>query len=1002
MSRTSQASLAPALRKTVIASLVASAITLNYARAEETNAPTKLKPTIVTGSLIPTAETVGPAPVDTVSVEDIQRTGQQDILSVLTKIDPAFSGSGNIGQVANNFSINGALPSGEANVAIRNLPTLVLLDGRRLPNSALSGGQLVDLNTIQISVIDRVEVLKDGASALYGSDAIGGVVNVITKKDWNGFELSGRVGFPTRPDSNDILERRAALVAGATGDNFSFFAGAQYYYVDPLLSKDRDIASASIQELLKEGILPPAYFSPSYPGRVQDASGSYILAGSSFDRGGPGYNPGLRTPPVFAGQSFTTIQDYNNYAIAHGYVDPTGNGLGPYIPLGLTPLGARLNALDPTGNLGINGLYPLLNTTSFGTYTIQKQDRRNFFANLDYDLYGKQLQFFGNFLFANDLSEAKLAPSPVVSLNLYNIAVPADNPYNPFGIDLGAGGAGTPRIRSRFVDSGDRIFDAQSDTYHAVAGLKGQINPRYDWEVAYDYNRADQSYFTHNAINGAGLNAALAGTLTDANGNPLTPYDIFSIEGFNRTNAPGTVNTLKTTLFQTGVSELWSVDGHLHATPFDLPAGPFDIVGGAAYTFESLNLAVDGLTQLGLVPGLNQAFPFPGGQRDRAAVFAEARIPVWSEACNIPGFYSLEITAAGRYERIWPGGDSGVPKVGIRWQPFDKELTLRGGYSQGFIAPSIFNAFGPDFVSNPFVTFPGGNGQIQTQTRSNPTLPPSESENWNIGAVYSPKQVPGLTVSVDYYNVHQNKVTTSDPISAVNSLNALGVNSPWAPGFTFSDGTRLTTPTAGQVNAGNFGNLLLTNTAAASIRTDGLDLGAAYEHPFEHYGKLTLFGNANVTFNFEEKAGSGQKYYHYEGQWTANFGTAQGLIPDYRLNLGLTWEFCDFTYSILGHYIPGVEDLGFNHPQVAAGSQGFTVNGKTWHVSDYYTIDMRLAYHFDQKWGKILRGTTVAIGCNNITDSDPPLIASALEDNTDKGTYDIMGRFVYFEISKSF
>src|SRR5947209_3938956 len=207
-------------------------------QAQTSNAPTVLKPTVVTGSYIPTAETVGVAPVDIVSSVEILRSGQQDVLATLTRMDPAFSGSGNIGQQANNFSVNGALPSGEANVAIRNLPTLVLLDGRRLPNSALSGGQLVDLNNIPISIIDRIDILKDGASALYGSDAIGGVVNVITKKNWSGTEISGRYGFPTRSDSNGISEYRAGIISGATAENYSFFVGAQYYHMDPLLSGD--------------------------------------------------------------------------------------------------------------------------------------------------------------------------------------------------------------------------------------------------------------------------------------------------------------------------------------------------------------------------------------------------------------------------------------------------------------------------------------------------------------------------------------------------------------------------------------------------------------------------------------------------------------------------------------------------------------------------------------------------------------------------------------------
>lgn len=990
----------------VLAVPIASVVFLSTCVYAQTNTNTAQLPSVlITGSLIPTAETVGPAPVNTVTTTDLEHAGQQDVLSSLIKLDPAFSGSGNIGQVANNFSINGALPAGEANVAIRNLPTLVLLNGHRLPNSALSGGQLVDLNNIPLSIIDRVEILKDGASALYGSDAIGGVVNVITKKNWNGTEIAGRVGFPTKDDSNGILERRASIISGATGENYSFFIGGQYYYMDPLLSKDRKIASLDIPDLIAKGVSPVvAYFSPSYAGRVQDDTGSYILAGSPFANGTSTGQyqavPGLMTPPIVpgfnVGASATPIQDYNEAAFAL-------YGFRPYIPLGLTPLGSQLDGLDPDGNLGLNGQYPLLNTTSFGTHTIQTQDRRNVYANFEYDLFEKHLQVFGDFLFANNLSRGELAPSPMISLTLYNIAVPADNPFNPFGIALGGnGGAGTPRIRSRFVDTGNRVFDAQSDTYHIVAGLKGEITPKYNWEASYNYNRADQTFFTRNAVNGAGLNEALAGLLTDANGNPLPSYNIFGLDGFNATNAATTVDTTRATLFQTGVSELWGADALFHGTPFELPAGPFDFVVGGTYVFESVSLAVDGLTQLGLVPGLNQQFPFDGGKRDRAAVFTEVRIPILSEAQCVPGFYNLEVTAAGRYERLWPGGDSAVPKVGVRWQPIDQHMTLRGGYSQGFLAPSIYNLFGPDFISNPILSLPGGAGQVQTQNRSNPNLEPADSENWNVGIVISPKQIPGLTISVDYYNVHQSHVVISDPVGAANSLNALGSASPFAPGFTFFDNSVLTTTDPNQVTANNWGNLLLTNTASAALRTDGIDMSANYEIPTERYGTFSFLANANLTLNFEVRSDPSLPYFHYEGQYTANFGTSQGLIPDYRLNMGFTWDFCNFSYNIMAHYIPSVTDLGFLHPQVGADFQGFTLNNEPREIPDYYTIDMQISYRFPPESGKWLQGLRLAVGCNNILDADVPLIPSAIEDNTDKGTYDILGRFIYFEVSKKF
>src|SRR5437016_2271883 len=312
----------------------------NQTAAATGEQPVKMEKTVVTGSLIPTAETVGPAPVDIVSGERIQQAGSQDILATLKALNPGFAGNGNVGQTVNNGGF------GEANVQLRNLPTLVLLNGRRLGNSAFSNGALVDVNTIPLSMIERIEVLKDGASALYGSEAIGGVVNIITKKNYTGAEISGRVGFPTQKTSNDLLEHRAAVVAGTSTEQSSFIAGFQYYRVDPLLTKDRPLASLGKVERSAMNLADASYISPSFPGKVQARSGNgtrYLLANSPFlgplsPTGSPlpGYNPNLMggpngttpgSPPVFPGQTFagpTSVDDYNTYAIAHGYVDPTG------------------------------------------------------------------------------------------------------------------------------------------------------------------------------------------------------------------------------------------------------------------------------------------------------------------------------------------------------------------------------------------------------------------------------------------------------------------------------------------------------------------------------------------------------------------------------------------------------------------------------------------------------------------------------------------------------
>jgi len=986
--------------------------------------PVKMEKTVVTGSLIPTAETVGPAPVQTLSTEAINQAGTADALLTLKKLVPGFTGSGNyLGSVNNNVNLGAGFQAftGESYLSLRNLPTLVLINGQRVVNTALSGGSAVDLNSIPLAMIERIEVLKDGASAIYGSDAIGGVVNVITKKNYNGVEIGGRYGFPTDGPGTHGVQYQASVVAGTSTERTHFLAGAQIFEQNPLLSKDRKIGSQGIADLQAQNVVPPAYISPSYPGKVQAGGVSWILASSRFAIGAPGYNPNLTSPPVFPGQPFSgadAIVNYNAYATSHGYVAPDGSGLGPYIPFSTTPTGQQLAAIGS----GEASAWPALNTTDFGTISLLEQDRRQFWANFEHELFNEKLSLYSNFLYSDNSAQGQLAPSPAPALGSSGIAVPANNPYNPFGIDLGLNGASTPRVRSRFVDFGNRTFQTYSDFYQWVGGLKGNITPDYSYDVSFDYSQDRQEQQTRNAVNGGGLNRALTpllnGTnyvfdaqgrplsiLTDANFNNVPVYNIFgsALTPGSGVNAPETIDLLRATLFTWGQSELWDAHGVFNGKLYSLPAGDLALAAGGQYIHEALRLQVDGLTQLGLVPGLNAAASFPGGSRKTAAGFVELRIPVLSKDQNVPGFYSLEINAAGRYQTFDPGGNKTVPKVGVRWQPLDEQLTLRGSYAQGFIAPSIFNLFGPDFVSNPNVTIAGANGQVNTTTRANPGLKPSNAEQFGGGIIFSPKFVKNLTLGIDYYYVTEDHLPVADAQAAANSLNALGSASPYAPGFTFDGGGVLTNNTPGQVTINNWGNLIIPWTGAAALRTSGVDFSANYVLPLDpdKYGKITFNVIANLTLNYEVQTGTGRPYFDYVG----NFTGTQGLIPDYNLTATLIYEYSDWTLVASAHYLPSTKDQGGLFPEYDLGSHGFTIDGSSWTIPDYYTIDLQLSYEFGKRKseGKTwYDGTRLSIGCNNITNERPPLIPDAVEDNTDKNNYDILGRFVYFEVAKKF
>jgi iron complex outermembrane receptor protein len=987
--------------------------------------PTKIAPIIVTGSLIPTAETVGAAPVDTISAADIAKTGAQDVLSLVKKLSPTFYGAGNVGQTLNNGGV------GEAYAQIHNLRTLVLIDGHRLGNSALSettflGQNFVDLNTIPMAAIERIEILKDGSSALYGSEAVGGVINIILKKDFTGVELDGRYGAATGKGS--FTEQRASVVTGVRTDDSSFMAGAEYYHQDPLLAKDRSVASLSLQARVAKGLGAPTYFSNSYPGRTEDADGKWILANSPFAKGADGYNPGLLggpagttagSPPIVPGFSIlpnqtNAVSAYNTAAIANGYVDPTGHGLGPYLFMNDLPLVQQV------------GSRALLNTTLYGPPSIQQQDRRQAFFKSEHDLIGKELQLVGEFLYAHNESQGGLAPSPVPSLYDSNIFISSNNVYNPFGIDLGPPGTNSvPAVRSRFIQSGPRIFDSQTDFFHATAGFKGSFDSGYTYDTAYNYNRYDQLLRTKNAINGAALDLALQPNpdpVLAAQGlsklqqfgafGPFLPiYNFFfsPTQDYPTTqgaNSPELIRAISTSLFESGVSEEWDVGGVITGHPFELSAGKIGFAAGGGIESDSLNIDFDGLTKLGKVPGLTVLEP-TSGTRNSYNLFAEVRIPLTSPDMNIPGFRSLEVTAAGRFESIDPGGDDLVPKVAIRWQPLDEEVTLRASYSESFIAPTTGQLFGGDIQTTPTLVlqdFPEGI-QESTVAHSNPDLKAVKAENYSFGIVISPKAIPHLTVSADYFHVQtRNDIFIFGANTMMADLEKNGSNSQFNNLYVDIHGNHLSTTASNQITSLNYGLLSQPQANGAKIQTEGVDLAANYVVPTKEIGDFSFYVAANVLFKYLYSDPIFGGPFHYEGQYTdlQVVNGAQNTLPDYQINTGVTWDFQNFTYNINARYVPPVIDKGDGFP--ANNNSGFTASGKNWTVESWFDIDMQLAYEFGrheahQSW---YGGTKVTVGINNVTDEKPPLISSSSEDSTDKAVYDIVGRFVYVQVSKRF
>ena len=974
----------------------------------------KLEKFTVTGSFLPVSAIVTASPVVTVERATIGASGATDPLRMLRQLTPFFAGNGNISTELNNGG------NGESNVALRNLSTLVLLNGRRMVASAGSSGQSVDLSSIPTAMIERVEILKDSASTIYGTDAIGGVVNFILRKNFNGFEAGGRLGYDRK---GDYKTRDFYLVGGVTSPGSSLTIGFEHFENTPLLTTDRHITTLVPSEINALGFnVTSVAFSGSYAGRI----GSSVLAGSQFIAVGDSrFNAAILSPGIKAHPSDP----------AKTLAQLTAAGI--YIPVATTPVGLA------AGANGV-GTATALNTTLFGNPVILNSKRNQFVGNFSKELVGRKLEVFADVLYAQTTNGGSgLAPSPIAGIGAgggNSLFIPANNPYNVFNVDF----PGPIAARTRLEELGARFSLNENNTWRFVAGLKGEFNDRYGWEASFGYSRSSQTQRIFGGANGANMNAAMIpllngdnyvfdaqgrplSTLSDASGNPLPVYNFFALPGFN---AQETLDAIKTTLFQFGDATLRDEEIVLKGKPYELPAGDIVFALGAKRTRETVSGSVDALFANGLALGFNAANPFSGGSRTSRGYFLEVGVPVTSAKQHIAGFHTLELNVSDRYEQIRPGGNANSPKFGLRWLPFDDQFAIRGTWGRGFIAPAIISLFGPANQNSPtFVvlegdgsTSPGGSTgrtiQIQGSAVevSNPSLPPSRSTSYTAGIVYSPKEIKGLTFTADYYHIKQSGgVGVRDYTTVVADLNARGSDSRFAQdfqglgtGFVFADGTQLTNNTPNQVTSTNFGTITIANDPQGTQWTDGLDLSLNYELPDRTYGRITTGAQANVLFNFKFSPRPGAPFVQYARNFTdsANgLGGQNGLLPSYIIKPYVNHTYKSLSTSFFLTYIPKVTASGSLFGGQSTTNSD-TLDGNAARIPSYFTADVTVNYtmpDFGHDW---LRNVTFTVGANNVFDKKPPYVPAsgngAGENNTVKNTYDIIGRYIFFELKKTF
>jgi len=388
---------------------------------------------------------------------------------------------------------------------------------------------------------------------------------------------------------------------------------------------------------------------------------------------------------------------------------------------------------------------------------------------------------------------------------------------------------------------------------------------------------------------------------------------------------------------------------------------------------------------------------------------------------NMPGFYTVELTLADREEQINPGGNANTPKFGVRWMPFDSQLVIRGTYAKGFIAPAIVSLFGPTVGNSPTLTLLQGNGQagsggsLSTVTtiqiaaiqQSNPALAPSNSTSYTAGFVYSPKAIKGLSFTVDYYSIKQDKVGGFDYTGIATDLNLHGSSSQFASGFTFADGSRLTSATANQVNSTNFGTITVQTNPLGEQKTSGLDLSADYRFSTTDWGRFDVGASANILLDYKARLSSLAPTYQYARTFTDGTngaGFANGLLPSYVIKPYVNHVYGALRTSLYFSYVPTVTTNG--GVGNAPGQNPDTISGQPYKIPSYFTTDLTFNYTVPNAGHEWARNMTVTVGANNLfnklapyvpVDGNPPG-----ENNTVEAQYDIIGRFMFVELKKSF
>jgi iron complex outermembrane receptor protein len=949
---------------------------------------------VVTGSYISRSTLDSASPLAVVDRVEIEQQGAIEVTDLISRM-PYNTGSTN---ATNSFS-GGDASNGTGNFNLRNLglgSTLVLLDGRRhvAQQTDAGGNAYVNVTTLVPTIaIQRIEVVKDGASALYGSDAVAGVVNLITRTDFEGIELQldGRADQAT-------WDQRDTTVGGIFGTG-----------------SDRGHLVASFEYLDRTGQLMadrPADFGNTVPSTL-GRSFLMLNPAARADFGALGDSDCERANEIFGGGAFRSPLTGDPLA---GLLD--GNGGCLYDATGFFPVVGEEKRLltHISGHYALNDTVELYG--SFG-YADQEWGRRNSL----YPLVRFPVIPASSPGLLNELDRRGVDPASIGGGALF------------FGRVLG----GTPATPDEFrpVDTDTRSF---RNEYRTVAGVRGDLpmlGESWGFDASFTYSERENR--TRNtdtrqqqlelAVRGFGGQncdplgeTAGSGNFGSGNCYYWNPFytGVFQSDGTLQTdptlyNPPELINWMVGEIVSQVNSEQQVVDAVVSGDLFELPNGmPVSLAVGGQLRRDQLSVDNDADSNANNFSFIFGAADF-SAKETAVAAFTELFVPITS---------NLDLQLAARYERFDELDDGSFdPKATLLFRPTDA-LAFRGSVGTSFRVGSLLQRFG---TSTQLLNFQDEFSDAALAFRpavtvGNPELQPEEALAFNLGFSWSPTggALDGLSVDVDYYNYdYDNLITRENEVELVTRDAALrcpqGLNDAGAadydPGLPLC-GAQTGGPSAGEIiSLGegipetvirdenlNFLRLEPTFVNAQKLSTDGVDFNVSYDFSFGNLGAFTAAVQGTWTRTYDLTLPSGETF---DGVGSRNASNTIGrALPEWKLNYSLAWNRDRHSLFVLARFTDSYEDDqqatagGVVGPLLRARLIGRDPFERT--IDSWTTWDLQYSYTLPQL-GPVPDGARISVGGLNIFDERPPLVNNDM--GFDPTAHDARGAIWYGRVT---